>query len=220
MTELSHPIAAAPIRVRAARIGGLAGMIAGPLFLSLVALNSLASIDFLHSVGWQLIGGNDLPWPSCLALGPHGWVQVANFLAAGLLVILFARGLRQELPRGRIAAVGAALLALFGAGVMASAARVDWTSVHGGDPSTVNGWVHGIAFLVAMPSALLATIALAVALRHHPRWRPLSLVSALTGPALILSAFAGPHGQGTFFVFLTILFGWVFVLARRLYRLS
>ena len=59
---------------------------------------------------------------SSLALGPYGWMQTANFLAAGLLTLAFAFGLRHVLrpPGGSTwgpLLVGAWAVGLIGAGV-------------------------------------------------------------------------------------------------------
>src|SRR5262249_30525864 len=41
-----------------------------------------------------------------LALGKHGWVQTANFIVVGLLMLLFAVGLRGHFPSGRASLFG------------------------------------------------------------------------------------------------------------------
>ncbi len=51
---------------------------------------------------------------SDLSLSGYGWMQVANFLACGLLTVLFAVGLRRALRGGPGAAAGPLLLAVFG----------------------------------------------------------------------------------------------------------
>lgn len=215
MTDLSHAPAAAA-RPASACLGPAAGIAAGPLFLGLILLNTWWSRDFLHSIGWRLLGGENLPYPSCLALGPHGWMQIVAFAVTGLFVVTFAIDLCRVIPRRPSAIVATALLVLFGTAIVTSAARVDWTSVHGYGPSTPNGWIHGISFVVAMSSVLLATFVLGLALRGDRSWRPFAVVSPLVGVALILSLFVGPHGQATFIVFLAILFGWIAALALRL----
>jgi hypothetical protein len=91
------------------------------------------------------------------------------------------------------------LLGLFGLSIAASSARVDWTMVDGGNPSTPNGWVHGLAFGGVLLSGFPATVVL--------------------GLALILCLILGPHGQASFLVFLAILFAWITALALRQRRL-
>jgi len=49
------------------RAGVLAGILAGPFFLVSVGLNTWASIEYLHGLGWEFVGGGQVPWPSSLA---------------------------------------------------------------------------------------------------------------------------------------------------------
>ncbi len=63
------------------------GAIAGPLFV----------LVFLVE-GATRAGYDPLRHPvSSLALGDHGWTQIANFVVAGLLTLAFAAGLRLAL---------------------------------------------------------------------------------------------------------------------------
>jgi hypothetical protein len=147
-------------------------------------------------------------------------MQVGAFFLTGVLVVTFAFGLRTRLPQRRLSTIAFALLGLFGAALVTSSAKTDLSSVNGEDPSTVSGWIHGVSFIVAMPSILLATFVLGLAFRGDPRWRPFAIASPLVGVALILSFMVGPHGQATFLAFLAILFGWIFALSLRLRRLT
>nr|WP_262402546.1 DUF998 domain-containing protein [Actinomadura sp. CNU-125] len=59
------------------------GVLTGPLFTAAYLLEGAARADYSaarHPV-------------SSLALGEHGWTQVANFLVAGLLTLAFAAGM-------------------------------------------------------------------------------------------------------------------------------
>jgi hypothetical protein len=68
------------------RAGVLAGSLAGPFFFVSVGLNTWASIGYLHGLGWQFVGGGQVPWPSSLARGPYGWAQIAIFVITDLLI--------------------------------------------------------------------------------------------------------------------------------------
>jgi len=214
------PYSATAVKARATRLSTLAGLVAGPLFLGLILFNTWLSRDFLHSIGWQLTGGKSVPYPSCLALGPHGWMQVGAFLVTGLLVVAFALGLKRTLPRRRLSTAGVALLTTFGAALAASSSKTDWSTVHGDDPTTVNGFIHIAAFVVLLPSILAATVVIGLALRGAAGWRPFTIVSPLVGVALVVSLVLGPHGQATFLVFLAILFGWILALGLRQRRIE
>lgn len=45
-----------------------------------------ASLGYLHQLGWEFVGGEQVPWPSSLARGRYGWTNVATFVIAGLLI--------------------------------------------------------------------------------------------------------------------------------------
>ena len=96
------------------RAGALAGLLAGPFFLLSVGLNTWASLGYLHQLGWEFVGGEQVPWPSSLARGPYGWAQVATFVITGLLIVILAVAVRDQLPRRRASGFAVVLLALLG----------------------------------------------------------------------------------------------------------
>jgi Protein of unknown function (DUF998) len=197
--------------------GAVAGLVAGPLFLTAVAANTWASLDFLRGIGWQLVGGKDIPWPSSLAVGPYGWVQIAAFLCTGVLTVLFGLGLRHGLPARRWSTTAVVLIVAAGAAIAASAFPVDATMINTGHASTWHGWIHGIAFLVVLPSILLAPIMTALAVRGDPRWRGLMTLSLAVTPIMIASL-AAPLDNAGFYLFLAVAFGWIAAIAGRLRR--
>jgi Protein of unknown function (DUF998) len=157
--------------------GALAGLVAGPFFLSSVGLNTWASIDYLHGLGWEFVGGEQVPWPSSLARGPYGWAQIATFVITGLLIVMLAVAVHDQLPRRRMSNFAVVLLALLGVALMLAAFRVDAPMLSGGNPNTWNGWVHGIAFLLIIAMGVLAPLTMALAVRGDPSWRPIAVVS-------------------------------------------
>jgi hypothetical protein len=103
---------AAVKRATLRRAGSLASLLAGPFFLVSVGLNTWASIDNLHQLGWQFVGGEQVPWPSSLAGGPYGWAQVATFLITGLLIVILAVAMRDQLSRRRASSFAVLMLAV------------------------------------------------------------------------------------------------------------
>ena len=116
------------------RAGVLAGILAGPFFLVSVGLNTWASIEYLHGLGWEFVGGGQVPWPSSLARGPYGWAQVATFLITGLLIVILAIAVRDRRPRKRASRFAVVLLALLGVALMLAAFRVDTPMLTSGNP--------------------------------------------------------------------------------------
>ncbi|TMC37094.1 MAG: DUF998 domain-containing protein, partial [Chloroflexi bacterium] len=75
---------------------------------------------------------------SDLAIGEAGWLQTANFIAFGALLIVFAAGLRRGLADGPAVRVSVVLLSLSGLGlVLAGLFPTDLA----GQPSTAHGEV-------------------------------------------------------------------------------
>ncbi len=105
-----------------------------------MGLNSWASIDYLHRLGWEFVGGEQVPWPSSLARGPYGWAQVATFVITGLLILVLAIAVRDELPRKRASSIDVILLGLLGVALILAAFRVDTPMLRGGNPDTWHGW--------------------------------------------------------------------------------
>jgi hypothetical protein len=130
------------------RAGAITGLVAGPFFLVSVGLNTWASLDYLRGLGWEFVGGEQVPWPSSLARGPYGWAQIATFVITGLLIVILAVAVRDQLPRRRASSFAVVLLTLLGVALIPAAFRVDTPMLSGGNPATWHGWVHGIAFLL------------------------------------------------------------------------
>jgi hypothetical protein len=197
------------------RAGAIAGLLAGPFFLISVGLNTWASIDYLHGLGWELVGGRQVPWPSALARGPYGWAQVATFVVTGLLIVILAVAVRDQLPHRRMSSFAVVLLALLGVALMLAAFRVDTPMLRGGNPNTWNSWVHGIAFLLIIALGVLAPLTMALAVRSDPSWRPTALVS-LAAAALFVVFLLLPWGNASFLMAVVTLFAWIAVVAARL----
>jgi hypothetical protein len=89
-------------------LGATAGIIGPVLFVTVFTVE-----------GW-LRPGYD--WRSMyvseLALGPRGWVQIANFALYGVLQLVFASGMAAEFPNGTASRAGPLVLRLIG--------RPDW----------------------------------------------------------------------------------------------
>jgi hypothetical protein len=197
------------------RAGVLAGFLAGPFFLISVGLNTWASLGYLDQLGWEFVGGAQVPWPSSLARGPYGWAQIATFAITGLLIVVLAVAIRDQLPQRRATGFAVMLLALLGVALILAAFRVDVPMLSGGNPATWNGWVHGIAFLLIIATGVLAPLTMALAVRRDPSWRPITVVSLAAG-ALFIVFLILPWGNASFLMAIVTLFGWIAALAARL----
>ena len=114
----------------------LCGAIAGPLFTIAWIIEGAIRADYKplrHPV-------------SSLALGDFGWMQVANFIVAGLLMVAFALGLRLTLRPQRDSTWRPFLIAVWGIGLL-GAGMFTTDPVSGYPPGTpdllLNPTTHG-----------------------------------------------------------------------------
>lgn len=86
------------------------GIITGPIYVAVSLAQALTRDGFdLARHQWSL-----------LANGTYGWIQVANFIVAGLMTLAFAVGLRRTLRPGRGAMWAPRLFGGFGASLIAA----------------------------------------------------------------------------------------------------
>ena len=197
-------------------MAGRAGMLAGPLFLAVVVVLTAAEWGFLHRAGWTVFGTNKIPYPSYTALGPYGYVQVANFFVTGLLVLGLVSGLSRHVS-GWTGVVARGVLTLAGLAVCTSAFRTD--PVPG--PWSWHGTIHAISFLVVAAGSTLGLLFAGLSLRRNPRWRTFGTATALLAGWQVLVFTVGGGllpGDTNFYLFLLGLFGWFFATGRRLSR--
>jgi hypothetical membrane protein len=116
--QLKSPATPSRQALAAHRLGAWAGVIGSVLFVGVFTIEGL------------LRPGYDTAsmYISALSIGPRGWIQVANFMVVGLLIVLFARGVAAEF--GKTAPIGVTLLTLIGISLFASGPLVM-------DPATV-----------------------------------------------------------------------------------
>lgn len=154
-TARSHDAARSPRHVL------VAGVAAGPVFLTVALVQAFTREGFdlqRHAL-------------SQLALGPGGFVQVANFLLTGALLVFASLGVRSALGPGLGAVWAPRLVAGFGVGMLLAGVFVA-DPAYGFPVGTPDGpgqvsWhgaLHGLGFAVAMLSWVSACVVLARAL--------------------------------------------------------
>ncbi len=159
---------------------------------------------------------------SQLATGPGGWVQVINFFVCGVLVIVFAIGLR-SVTRSIAAPI---LLGLFGVSLLVAGA-FSTDPVHGypvglAPVRTTHGMIHGLAGLGAfslLPAA--AFVMSAWFARHGLRrwfWYSLAVGATMIVTFIVSNVFstldatgAVPNAPTGFFQRIAIIAGWTWI---------
>ena len=164
---------------------------------------------------------------SMLSLRPGGWVQIANFVVSGLLMVACAVGLRRALRSGRGTIWGPLLIGVYGFGLVGS-------GLFSADPSygyppgaalgpasfySVHGMLHEVAGFVVFGTLTGACFVFArrfAAQAHRRGWAIYSFLTGLAMPAFIAGAFnAWSSGIaanfGGVFQRLAIAAGWMWI---------
>jgi hypothetical protein len=207
---------------RALLAGGVA---AGPLFI-VVGLLQMLSRDGFDPIRHPL---------SLLSLGELGWIQIANFVVAGLLIANFvvagllfvasAVGMRRVLHPGRGGTWGPLLIGVYGAGLIMGGVFVADPAL-GFPPGTPEGipdqfsW-HGAVHAVAPVLASLALVAACVVFaRRFAALRRRGWAAACLAVAVVNLTPGLFSNHDLFYVVLGVAvalgLGWVSVLAARL----
>lgn len=187
------------------------GIVAGPLYVAVSLGQALTREGFdLTRHSWSLLANGDL-----------GWIQITNFVVAGLLVIAAAVGLGRALAPGRGARWAPRLLGAYGVSLIgAGAFRADPAAGFPvGTPPDQNAvsW-HGMLHLAVGAVGFLCLIAACFVLAGRftrDGRRTWAIYSRVTG-VVFLAGFVGiASGQGNpatiiaFVVAVLVMWGWV-----------
>jgi Protein of unknown function (DUF998) len=201
----------------ALRRAGLAGMLMYPIFALTVVVLTWLEWEFLRGLGWTVRESGEVNYPSSLARGDYGIVQVLNFVLLGALGLVFLLGLRTQFVRRRSGMVATVALGMFALAGLFNAMPTDLP----GEPQSWHGVLHGIGFLMTMLGALVGFVAVGLALRGAGEWDGYTTYSILTTPLAIVIGFGLAFlGQYSFYLMLTIMLIWFGVMGFRMWRLS
>jgi hypothetical protein len=197
------------------------GVLAGPFYVGVILIQSFfrAGFDIRH---------DDV---SLLANGSLGWIQIANFVITGLMVVACAVGMRRALADGRGSLWAPRLVGIYGLCLIAAGIFVadPMNGFPPGTPAgrpvhmTLHGSLHiaaaGIGFLCLVAACFL--LAQRFSAEHRRAW---ALFSRATG-VLFLVGFAGLASGSTstfavlgFWVALLLVWGWLAAVSLQLYR--
>ena len=162
-------------------------------------------------IGWRPVTDPASAWPSGLALGPYGVVQVANFVASGLLLAFFAIGLHLGATSGRGSPLGPALL--FAAVTAMALMGFETDPIRRIGPRSSHGLIHDTAFVVFVVAFLAAHFSLWRRFGADPRWWSQARYTLVTGIlAVLLLSLPGV----AYYLFIATLLIWIEVTAVRL----
>jgi hypothetical membrane protein len=183
------------------------GVVAGPIYLAVGVIQGLVrdGFDFArHPL-------------SVLANGQGGWVQVANFVVTGLMVIAAAMGLARALQPHKATSW---LLGVFGASMLVAAVfRAD--PIDGFPPGTpegmptsisTHGMIHFIAGALGFTCLGVSALVAAWALSRRQD-SSLAKVSLVSGIVVLAGFFAGPalSSNPVIGIWIAVVVGWAWL---------
>jgi hypothetical protein len=190
------------------------GVVAGPFYLAVGVAQALLRDGFDF-------GRHPL---SVLANGPGGWIQTANFLLTGAMVLAAAVGFRRVLgQRSRVVTwfLGAYGLAMIAAAIF-PADPVDGfpPGTPEGFPTSISttGLIHFIAGALAFTFLAISCFGAAAAMRRR-KAPSLALLSLISGLVVVVGFFGGmalPIGIVGIWVAVVVGWVWLAVMSHRL----
>lgn len=153
---------------------------------------------------------------SNLSLGEGGWTMVAAFIISGILTLLCAIGLSHVLKEGRGHRAIPILIGLYGLGLViagifpapACCGFPEGTPMDLQPIMTPSAIVHGIGFMVAFSSLIVACFV--TALRLSGTSSLISLLAGIFMPLLVVLGMADAIAPGVAF-FIAAIIGWVWL---------
>jgi hypothetical protein len=197
------------------------GVLAGPFYVAIAVGQGLLRPGFD-------LTRDDV---SLLSNGSLGWIQVANFVITGLMVVACAVGARRALVTGRGATWAPILIGLYGAGLIAAGIFVADpmngfpAGAPAGRPETIT--VHGMLHIAsaAVGFAALVAACFVVARRFAADGRRGRMWLSIVTGVVFLAAFGGvasgsssPVVIGGFWAALLLAWSWLASLSIYLYR--
>lgn len=200
------------------------GILAGPIYV-LVGLAQILTREGFDITRHPL---------SMMSLGDLGWIQIANFIVTGLLVLGTAIGLRRAAEGDKRLRRGALLLGIYGLGVLGGGLFVTDPAL-GFPPGTPDtypetmSW-HGLLHFIFGQLGFLALIIASFVYARHFAVNGLggwAVLSVLTGALFLFAIFSTVATAGSVGVlwpllalYAAVLLAWVWLSALSLYMRS
>jgi hypothetical membrane protein len=154
----------------------VAGLVAPFPFIALVILQGILQPGYNHVM--QPI--------SALAALPLGWIQNINFYILGTFMIAYAIGLHFSVRPGRPVALGPALIALCGMGLIV-AGVFPWRQENG---VFIEPAGHVVGAAMSFLGVSLGHIVVSRAMRRDPQWKAIASYVFASGITMLLLFFA------------------------------
>lgn len=108
---------------------------------------------------------------SALSLGPRGWMQIANFIVLGALLLIFARGVAAAFPSGKASRAGPLLLTIIAACYLLSGPFVMDPMVTPPAQMSLHGTLHQLFGALVFSLSPIACFVYFRRFRGEPGWQ-------------------------------------------------
>ena len=196
------------------------GVIAGPIYVVVSLTQAFTREGFdVSRHAWSLLANGDL-----------GWIQVANLIGCGLMLVAFAVGLRRALTPGAGANWAPRLIAVYGlslvaAGVFRADPALGFPVGTPQGPAAVSwhGVVHFLAGAIGFTGLAIACFVLAhrYATERRPGWAWFSRITGvlfLAGFAMVAASGGSQLSTVAFIAAVVLVSGWITAVAIDRYR--
>lgn len=205
------------------KAGALAGMVGSVLFVSVFTIEGYLRPGY--DPGSMFV--------SELSLGPRGWIQIANFITTGLLVLLFTRAIAAEFKAGKASKAGPILLTVIGFSLLVSGPLVMDPASTPRELMSLRSRLHWSFGSLMFSLSPLSCFVFWRRFRRDAKWRSLAwwtlAVAVITSAAVVLMsigpkrppASANAWSEWSGLIQRAVLipyFAWLYTFAVSLYR--
>ncbi len=157
------------------KFGPWAGIVGTVLFISVFTVE-----------GWLRQNYNSLEmYISELSLGPRGWIQIANFIVFGVLLLFFTIGIVDRFKGIRGSKMGIVIVAVIGVSFIVAGVFV--IDVSGG--GSLSGVIHNVSASIIFLLASVSCFVFFHLFREEPKWHRLSWWTLTVGIAILILVF-------------------------------
>jgi len=134
-----------------------------------------------------------------LSLGPHGWIQIVNFMFLGVCLMVFAFGVSRSFPSGKASRAGPALLIIIAACYFISGPLVTDPLSMFDNQQSVSGILHGIFGALVFALSPVCCFVFWRRFRADPDWKRMQTWTFVAGIVMaiivVLMKIAQPHSS-------------------------
>jgi hypothetical protein len=149
-----------------------------------------------------------------LSIGPRGWIQIANFIVLGTLLIIFSWGVAHDFNERKLSKTGPILLTIIAIAYLLSGPFVTDLGTIFTAQKSWHGIIHGILGAIVFVLMPISCFVFLRSFRRDSEWRPFRTLTIIAGIVIALAVLV--LTVATKFPMMQPIFGGWFGLIQRL----